>query len=387
MINRIEWKVAIKTGLSAGFALFLGLFLSSKFHRPDTIISGMWSALAAIVVQQAHLGSTYRSAWIRFLGVFIGCAMGGLFTTLLGSNPISLCLSIILTVAICSIFGLKDSVRISCLSVAVVMVLWGLRPSTSPWLFGFFRFLDSCLGIGVAVIIAHVLWPAQVSTKISKNVGKTFQYLSKLLNWSVYIKPLSVSEENIYRQLALETDELLWKNNKFLEDSKLELLSNHAGLEEWKLLFGHLDQIFERINVLKNIYKINLETMILETEIKHEKTLQDFEFESRLPAVSRVMYTELGGAAQDVILSANETLQNFAEAVQGACPLAAPHALQKTLERLGHELTRFRGKKVTRQYELKDVEGFFVFFYSLRALGDALQKTYTHLGVILSGDY
>lgn len=355
-LSRIEWKVAIKTGLSAGIALFLGLLLSHYFQRPDTIISGMWSTLAAIVVQQGHLGSTYQSAWIRFMGVLIGCGMGGLFTTLMGSNPVSLCFSIMITVVVCSLFGLKDSVRISCLSVAVVMVLWGLRPSTSPWMFGFFRFLDSCLGISVAVLIAHILWPAQVSAKIKKSVADTFQHFIKLFSWAVYMKPLSESENKIFAQLSQETERLLRKNQQYLNDSKLELLSKGDELEEWNHLFGHMEMILERIYALKTVYKIHLEAII----------------DSNLSRMTNQM-----------ILLTENTLQNFAAKMENTAPLKDLAVLDRASEELGAELIQFRSKRKTGQFDLKDVEGFFVFFYSLRALVAELQKIHKHLSLLL----
>jgi uncharacterized membrane protein YgaE (UPF0421/DUF939 family) len=180
LFKRVEWKIALKTALAAGISLALSLAINTYFKRPDTIISGLWAALAAIVVQQAHLGSTYRTAWQRLLGVLIGCLMGGLLTTLLGSNPLSLGIGIFLTVVICSMFNLKESLRIACLSVAVVMILWGIRPQTSPWLFGMYRFFDSCLGVAVAVMIAHLVWPLQVTKKLESGVSEILQKIRSM---------------------------------------------------------------------------------------------------------------------------------------------------------------------------------------------------------------
>lgn len=351
----IEWKAAIKTGLSGSLGLYLGLLWSAHLYHPDTIISGMWSALSAIVVQQGHLGSTYKSAWIRFLGMMIGCTMGGLFTTLMGSNPISLTVGIILTVVICSLFGIKDSVRIACLSVAIVMILWGLRPGLSPWQFGFFRFLDSCIGIAAAVLVAHLLWPAKVATEISHNVAETFQSFSRLFMWASYLKPLTPGENQIFYQLSKSTGELLRKNHQYLEDSKLELISESSDLDEWKLLFDHLDAVNEKIYILKNIYK--------------EK-------------VGLMVEAELNQDTMELVQSIEKTMQQFARALLSRSPSIDLVPLQLSSEKLSDALLGFRSKKITRQYELQDVESFFVYFFTLKALVHDLEKCKKHIDKI-----
>ncbi len=355
-LEKVEWKIAIKTGLSAGLGLFLGLALSQFLQRPDTIISGMWSALAAIVVQQAHLGSTYKSAWLRFLGVMIGCFMGGFFTWLLGSNPISLCLSIIITIVVCSIFGLKESVRISCLSVAVVMILWGLRPTTSPWLFSFFRFLDSCLGVAAAVVIAHLFWPAQVSKKMGLSVSKTFRNLIELYDMAVALEPLTEKKREAFRLLSSEIVDLLWKNRTFLEDSKLELLTKFSGLDEWKMLYGHMDLLYENIISLSRVRKTALE---------------------------KIIDQELQKGLDKMLEQTRITLTQYAEALEGKRADVSWEGLKEAIALLENQQNRFRSRHVTRKHEFEDVEGLYVFFYSLRVFALELIKTGKHMNALL----
>src|SRR5262245_3522074 len=71
-----EAKIAIKTGIAASVSLAIGLSYAEVFDRPDIFVSGLWCVMAAIVVMQAHLGGTYRAAWVRFLGVLIGSIAG-----------------------------------------------------------------------------------------------------------------------------------------------------------------------------------------------------------------------------------------------------------------------------------------------------------------------
>lgn len=344
----IEWKIAIKTGLSGGLAFFLGVALTHWLHQTDVTISGLWTTLSAIVIQQTHLGTTYHTAWTRVLGVLLGCFMGGLFTVLFGSNPISLSISIILTIVACSLVSIKDSIRIACMSVAAVMVLWGLKTSISPWMFAYYRFIDSCVGVAVAVAVAHLLWPEKVSDRVRLNVAATLRLLKELYERASVTQPLTEQQEREFRTLMDQVIVQLWKNREILENSRMELLEQFSSLDEWRTLFLHLDLMLERVATLRRIYKTNL-TKIMDEEL--EKYYQNIVEQTKL--------------AFDELAEAMETL--------GAVP--SLDKLRDASEALNSDLTRFRSMRITRNFELQDVEGFFVFIYFLRALADELLKT------------
>lgn len=350
--DRIEWKIALKTALAGSISLFLSFAINSYYKRPDYIISGLWAALAAIVVQQTHLGSTYKSAWLRFLGVLVGSAMGGFFTTTLGSNPISLGAAIFLTIVICSIFHIKESLRIACLSVAVVMILWGLRPNINPWVFGFYRLLDSCLGIGVAVVIAHLVWPLQISKKLSNHVADIIDYIRNGYNFSTSLKVQEPGASTILRK----ANELTWKSRQLMEDSKLELLTTYDNLEEWKFLFNHLDILIDRVRVLNKAHKDNLADLITGEPLSIQLE------------------------AHKVVI--NNYLQSLLKAFITSLPLPDNDELTQSLGNLNAGLGEFRKTKKTSRLDLEDVEAFFVFFYTLRAFAEELFKVHKHMNKI-----
>ena len=358
-LSRVEWKAAIKTGLAAGMSLFLAFILTQWLQRPDIIVSGLWATLAALVVQQTHLGRTYQTAWLRLLGVFLGCFMGGLFTTFLGSNPLSLTLSIFLTTVLCSIFYIKDSTRIACLSVAAVMVLWGLKSQVSPWTFAFYRFIDSCLGVTVAVIIAHTLWPAKVSAKIGSSVAGTFRALDKLYLLGAKLKPLVDGEVQQFRLQNQNIVELLWKNRQILEDSKLELLTKFSSLDDWKLLYYHLDITYERINALRRVTKEQL-TQLIDHDLQ--------------------IYSD------HLIQETHAAFELLASAMDKGCAPPELGSLERSNEQLTKDLLRLRNDRPTRSFDLEAVEGFYVFFYSLRSVAEELIKIRKHLVDLQSSD-
>ena len=98
ILDRIELKIALKAGIAAFLSLYAGNSFAKLLDRPDYLLSGTWTVMSTFVVLQAHLGGTYKAAWVRFLGVLVGSFMGGFFTSIFGSNSVTLCVSVLFTV-------------------------------------------------------------------------------------------------------------------------------------------------------------------------------------------------------------------------------------------------------------------------------------------------
>ncbi len=347
LLDRMEFKIAFKAGLAAFFSLYLGVAFAKLFNRPNSLLSGIWCVLSAFIVLQAHLGGTYRAAAIQFLGVLIGSSMGGIFTTLFGSNATSLGVSVILTVLLCSIFKLKESIRIACFSLTVVMLLWALNPYISPLMFGLFRILDSILGILIAVIITHTFWPAQATRKLRLNIAKTINYLNRFfcLEMSLINRPQNYEE--MQRKLTFKISHLMDETSFYLQDSELELLTKTKSLENWSNLINHLKNIFEGSKELYCFNEYDLKR-ILDQGLRNQ-------LENAFEAIVKAFKTLTGE------LKNKEILENKTN-------LSAVAAL------LNDELNRFRMTRETRKFQRQDVEHFFVFFYNLRLIIEELIK-------------
>lgn len=348
MLLRIEGKAAIKTGVAAGLSLSLGVGLSNFFNRPDAIVSGLWCVVASIVVMQAHLGGTYKAAWQRFFGVFIGSIIGGLCADSFGSNAFSLAISVAFTVISCSFFNIKDSVRIACLTVAVIIVLVGMRPDISPWTFGLFRFLDSCLGILVSVSIAHALWPSEATRKLQYNFDKILISESRLFKLSVTFEPMSQSDEKAFATVEEEIRGLLEESRSYLEQAKLELLLWQSTLDGWRSFIEGLETIFEAIMTVRQAPKSNLMTIFDAPLVKEFENFSNC-VESVFLRLSKELNTEKN-------VQSNDIEEDLCFAV-------------KTLK---SNLLRFRETRATRKFSLEEIEGFYVMFYSLGVIAEEL---------------
>lgn len=345
--ERMEVKIAIKAGLAACLSLYLGVGFAQMLDRPDYLLSGTWCVLSTFVVMQAHLGGTYRAAWVRFLGLFIGSLMGGFFTSIFGSNGIVLGISIIFTVFICSIFRLKDSIRFACFSVCVVMILWGLHPAISPWQFGLYRFLDSILGIAIAVIISHTLWPAQATQKMRQNIATALHHINRLFQLYLSLKPPPKHFERIKNKLIRDTADLIAETRLIIQESELELLEKTRNLEDWSSLIDHLESIFESTNTFSIFQEYQLEKFL------------DKKLKERLNGTMQQCVK--GFKKVDHMLKQKKIPGNL-------------EALHDSYMELNEELTHFRMNRAIKQLEKHDVEHFFVFFYNFRLVIEKLFK-------------
>ncbi len=346
--DKFELKLAIKTSIAASLSLFVGLAFSKVFKRPDTLISGLWCVLATIVVLQAQLGGTYKAAWVRFSGVAIGSIIGSLFFVYWGADhPASLGAALFLTIVICSVLNLKESFRIASLSTAIIIIFGGLNPNLDPWAFSFFRFVDSCIGIIVAVFVAHVLWPEKASINLRLNVVKILGLVSKQYRAVVDLRLEKKIDPQAIDEIFAEIQDLSFQNLNYLEESKLELLNQSQKPEEWAFIINHVETMLESIAQLKFV-KLEMITKIFDDSLSEQ-------------VANVITKTDAGIRDLEKLLEEDKTPSHLDE-------------LKVALKDLHEDLLRFRATRTTPKFNLEDVESFYVFFYRLKVIGDAVIK-------------
>lgn len=337
LLSLVRFQIAIKTGIVATLGWTVGSWFSHVTDRPDSLISGLWCTLTAIVVLQTHLGGTYKTSWIRFSGVIFGSIIGALSTSFFGSSPLTLGLSIFFIVLLCFLLDIKESIRIACLSVTVVMVLWGLKPTISPWTFAFFRAVDSVLGILISVFVAHIIWPFRAKEKLKTNMSKVLDCIKDLFNLTFFIEKDRELAEEEYGQIKYNLDEILQENILKLDETKIELWSDPEQFEKYKFLHNRLQHMRKLIITLGKVYE-------------YARKIIDGELAEQLLQVLHLL---------------DQGLQELSQALINKSQVMNLSELTVVHEKLTQELLRFRSKKVTRRFDLPEVEGFYVFFYNL----------------------
>lgn len=350
-LERIQFRMAVKAGLAASLGLFFGVGFSQLFDRPDSLVSGLWTVITAIVVVQAYLGGTYLAAWIRFLGTLVGSIIGVFCTILLGSNVITVGISVFGTIAVCSLLHLRDSVRIASISVVVLMVGWGLKPDISPWSFALYRFMDSCLGILIAVIVAHTVWPTQATRKVRLNIVTVLRNIHQL--FVAFVDPTQTKKQS-ERHLAClmrDTVELLRQTRSYLDESKIEIRTR-TSMQDWIFLIEHLEDAFDLLMNIKQVRRDSLEKVI-------DKSLEE--------------------STHECIGSMEQAFAELSMTLQERHVIGTPANVVGSLEQLTLVLEEFREKQLAKKLPIEEAENFFIYYYSLKNLAEEVIKIDTKI--------
>ncbi|MCP9816942.1 FUSC family protein [Synechococcus sp. GreenBA-s] len=151
-------RIPAEIAVAALVAYLVGFWFTSLFQGYLPKIGGLWSAISAIVVTQATRRETTSSASLRILGSAIGALTSAVYMSVLPFHPLGMALAIFATVVLCAAVNIPSHGRLAAITVVVVMVTGSLDPKLSPGLNALLRFVESCLGTGVALLGVR-LWP------------------------------------------------------------------------------------------------------------------------------------------------------------------------------------------------------------------------------------
>jgi uncharacterized membrane protein YccC len=152
-VNRAEQlRIPAQIAVAALVAYLLGFSFTSLFPGYLPKIGGLWSALSAIVVTQVSRQEARSSASLRVLGSAIGAVTSAFYLSFLPFHPLGMALAIFATGVICTALNLPSHGRLAAITVIVVMVTASLDPALNPLLNALLRFVESCIGTGVALL-------------------------------------------------------------------------------------------------------------------------------------------------------------------------------------------------------------------------------------------
>ena len=345
--KRVEVLNGIRTALCAFLSFYLCLWLNEWLARPDSLNSVLWGVVASAVVLQSNLGSTYQAVWNRLLGVFIGSLIGAAAAYFFGSHVLVLSGAMFAAIAICSALNLHESYRMACLSVAVVIIPWGLHPTLSPWSFAFFRFINTCIGVLVAVFVARHVWPTQALEHLRQNLVSALEALSQYYVLLSHSSDPSFKQGQSVQELTLEVSQQISNAYKSLEESKVERSLSPVTTEVWTDMINCVEALLEALNALSHVFSQQLES-VFDEELKQQ--------------IKKIM-----GEMTSIF---TQTIVRFQTAEKMNMTI-----LTHAQEELNAQMARFRETRITRQYNLQMVEDYFVFFYHLKAI----MGTFIHL--------
>jgi uncharacterized membrane protein YgaE (UPF0421/DUF939 family) len=140
-------KAAFKTAIAATASSVLAQELHMEYQ--------FYAAIAAIIVMAPTTNSTQLLGIQRLIGTAIGAVVGAIFSVVAGSHAWALGVSVFFTIYLTSAGKCPEAAKLAGYVSAIVI----LSQSHNPWLYAWGRFLETLLGIGVALLVNRCLFP------------------------------------------------------------------------------------------------------------------------------------------------------------------------------------------------------------------------------------
>jgi len=302
----------------------------------------MYSVVAAIIVMSTTYNSTYTLAIQRVIGTIIGALGGAIFAVIFGSNVFSLGIAVFLTTLLAS-WKFQETSKLAGPVSAIVI----LNYAGSAWFYAWMRFLETLVGVVVALLVNYFLFPTHAGDELRKSLAQTLikleEFYSLVTKAALKDKYNRSTAEVLKGQIinSLQKERALWK--EIQEGYSGEPVKEQID-EVWEFL---VNRVWEHI--------LTMEHTILVRE-------NDRLWQNLSPHLTYL---------------AQETSTAFLE-LSTAIKIRAHHfplpLLEDTLLRADKEILLQENFRQGDEQSLNDLLRFFTFFYTMQEVGRKLQK-------------
>jgi len=137
-------------------AFFGGFYFTTLFHEPTSLVGGLWAVISAIIVIEASHKETYISAKNRIIGSLIGAIVSGFYLLFFPFSLVGFAAAIGAGVLICLLLNLPQSIKLTGITISVIMIVSTITEDLHPFLNAGLRFAESAIGAGIALIVAFI---------------------------------------------------------------------------------------------------------------------------------------------------------------------------------------------------------------------------------------
>ena len=147
-------QVATRASAGAVIALLIAQWLHLQFP--------LYAMIAAVIVTDLSPVRTRQLALPRLAGTVLGAAIGGLAVVLLGTGALAMGVAVLIAIFVAQVTRLSEAAKLAGYVCGLVV----LEHAADPWAYALFRFVETVLGIGIAVAISVV--PKLISVEHAK---------------------------------------------------------------------------------------------------------------------------------------------------------------------------------------------------------------------------
>lgn len=326
--------MAIKIAVASAISLVLAQWL--RWDYP------FYAVIAAIIVMSSTHGSTLTLGIQRIIGTVIGTVSGAIIAAILGSNFWSLGICVFLSIFLTSYWKFTEAAKIAGYVSAIVI----LSHNQSPWLYTWGRYLETLLGIGVALLVNNLIFPASAGAELRRCLSQTLTDLEQFYGLVIecaftgnYDHP-RVDELKSTIISSFITGRTLWKE---VREGQTNEPPEKRVNEAWEFL---IRRIWEHI--------LTMEHTVLARK-------QDTFWQLLSPQIIQI--------AQET-QSAMIALATSVKSHQSSLSLSG---MEATLINATEQLNQLQDIK-PQDYPMDELLRFFTFFYTIEEVGRKLQK-------------
>lgn len=136
-----------------------GYFVTSTIDHSSPVIDGLWAVISGLLVWQSTPRRTREAAKLRFNASFIGALIGGIYLMFFDFHVWGLGLCIGLGVVGNYIIAFQDGIRVTGVTIAVVLLISSVNPEINPFVNASLRLLESAMGSLVAIAVSYIPIP------------------------------------------------------------------------------------------------------------------------------------------------------------------------------------------------------------------------------------
>ncbi len=163
MKNQEVMIVLIKNILVALGAFQAAFYFTTLFNEPTSLVGALWSVISAYIVLEATPSEVYIAAKNRVIGSFIGAIVSGVFFSFFSFTFTGYVITIGAGVLVCLISGCPQSVKLSGITISVILIASTIAKDVHPITNAGLRFAESVIGTGVAVIVTLMVFYVEKS--------------------------------------------------------------------------------------------------------------------------------------------------------------------------------------------------------------------------------
>lgn len=339
-------RFILKTGIAVWLCLVI---LNDWLHMPFNY----YAVIAVVVAMQPTFGKGMVAGSQRVIVTGIGAIYAVLLINTLGGTPFTLALGIFLIILTCTYLGFSQGYVTGCILLSLAIMAHSGQPNAYIW----GRFLETLIGVIVALVLSELLWSKTSSQQLNQEISQTFTQMGSLYTMLVnsYLKgsepEATIAQISKTIQKSLKTQTSLQKETE--QESVYNLMAPKAQ-REWNLLLSYEKELFENLEALQG-------------------------------AVEQGTGTPLSQELQDAIEnSVQATVLNFNQLAKATGQQRSQQKVSSplsTFDAIEQALLNLRATAAKWTYSLDQVLALMVVISATREIAENLDQISTDLGI------